>query len=70
MTVETAPVKPLGQAELEDRRLAFENAIGALRIEGMELEAIPHGILEQFAQGGISMDEMSRRIHEYTASIV
>jgi hypothetical protein len=70
MAVETTSVKLLASAELEDRRLAVENAIGTLRIEGMELDAIPQSILEQYANGQIPLDEMSRLIHEYTASIV
>jgi hypothetical protein len=70
MAVEITSVKLLASAELEDRRLAVENAIGTLRIEGMELDAIPQSILEQYANGQIPLDEMSRLIHEYTASIV
>ena len=49
MAVETISAKPLDPAKLEDRRLAVENAIGTLRIEGMELDAIPHRILEYTA---------------------
>jgi hypothetical protein len=70
MAVETISAKPLDPAKLEDRRLAVENAIGTLRIEGMELDAIPHRILDQYAQGEIPLDEMSRLIHEYTAAII
>ncbi|MGA3080154.1 MAG: antitoxin VbhA family protein [Terracidiphilus sp.] len=70
MAVGTAPVITLSPAELDERRLAVENAIGTLRIEGMELDAIPNRILEQYAQGEIPLEEMSRLIHEYTATIV
>jgi len=70
MAAATAPVITLTPAELDERRLAVENAIGTLRIEGLEIDKIPHRIFEQFAQGAISLDEMSRQIHEYTASIV
>jgi biotin operon repressor len=70
MAAATAPVITLTPAELDDRRLAIENAIGTLRIEGMEIDAIPHRIFEQYAQGAISLDEMSLQIHNYTATIV
>jgi hypothetical protein len=70
MAVETAPARVLTPTELDDRRLAVENAIGTLRIENMVLDAIPNRVLEQYAAGEISMDEMSRRIHEYTATII
>jgi hypothetical protein len=69
MSATAAPVVRLTPAELDDRRLAVENAIGTLRIENLELESIPRRILERYALGEISLDEMSRLIHEYTATI-
>jgi len=63
-------VIPLTPAELDNRRLAVENAIGTLRIEGLELDPTPNRILQQYAKGEIPLDEMSRLIHEYTAGIV
>jgi hypothetical protein len=70
MAVETASVTSLTPAERDDRRLAVENAVGSLRIEAMELEAVPSRILERYAQGEIPLDEMSRLIHEYTSTIL
>jgi hypothetical protein len=70
MAATTASVVTLTPAELDDRRLAVENAIGTLRIEGLELDAVPNRILNQYAQGEIPLDEMSRLIHEYTAAIL
>jgi hypothetical protein len=70
MAATTAPVIPLAPAELDDRRLAVESAIGSLRIEALELDAVPNRILEQYAKGEIPLGEMSRLIHEYTATIV
>jgi hypothetical protein len=70
MAVGIAPVITPKSAELDHRRLAVESAIGTLRIENLELDAIPNRILEQYAQGEISLDEMSRLIHEYTAAII
>jgi hypothetical protein len=70
MAAATAPVVPLTPADLDDRRLAVENAIGSLRIEGMELDPIPHRIVDRYALGEIPLDEMSRLIHEYTATIL
>jgi len=69
MAAKTAPVIPLTPAELDDRRLAVEGAIGTLRIEALELEAVPRAVLDRYAQGEIPLDEMSRLIHEYTATI-
>ena len=70
MAVGISPVITPSSAELDDRRLAVENAIGTLRIENLELETIPNRILRQYARGEISLDEMSRQIHEYTAAII
>jgi hypothetical protein len=69
MAATNAPVFKLTPAELDDRRLAVENTIGTLRIENLEPDEITKGILDRFAQGEIPLDEMSRLIHEYTASI-
>lgn len=70
MAAATAPVLTLTPAELDDRRLAVESAIGSLHIESMELDAIPYTIFEQYAQGEISLDEMSSQIHEFTTAII
>lgn len=59
----------LTKAELRDRRLAVDSALGSQRIEGMELEPEPREILERFARGEIDLDEMNRQIHAYTATI-
>jgi hypothetical protein len=69
MAAATATAIALTPNELNDRRLAVESAIGSLRIENLELDAVPNRILEQYMQGEISMDEMSRQIHAYTATI-
>jgi len=69
MAATTTPVVKLTPTELDERRLAVENTIGTLRIEGMELDAIPNRILNEFAKGEISLDEMSRLIHEFSATI-
>jgi hypothetical protein len=70
MAAATSSVIALTPKEPDDRRLAVESAMGSLRIEALDLDAIPHRILEQYAQGEISMDEMSPLIHAYTATIV
>jgi hypothetical protein len=70
MAAANALMVPLAPAALDDRRLAVESAIGSLRIEALELDAVPNRILEQYAQGEIPLDEMSRLVHEYTATIV
>jgi hypothetical protein len=57
-------------AEHEERRLAVENALGSLRIEGMELEGEAKAAVDDFARGVISLEGMSERIRKYTASLV
>jgi hypothetical protein len=69
MAASISPVKTLSASELDDRRFAVENAIGTLRIEGLELDPDPARIIEQYAQGDISLEEMSRQINAYTATI-
>jgi hypothetical protein len=70
MAATNVPVITLTPAEMDDRRLAVENTIGTLRIENLEPDEITKGILCRYAQGEIPLDEMSRLIHEYTASIL
>jgi hypothetical protein len=70
MDIASTPVVPLTPAELDDRRLAVENAIGTMRIEDLEPDEATHQILHRYAQGEIPLDEMSRLIHEYSARIV
>ena len=70
MAATTPTVIALTAKELDDRRLAVESAIGSLRIEALELDAVPNRILKQYTQGEIALDEMSRLIHEYAATIV
>ncbi len=64
------PKAVLTAAELADRRLALESALGSLRIEGMELEPEGREILDRFARGEISLPEMRNAIRAYTATIV
>ena len=70
MNTASAPAAALTPAELDERRLAVEGAIGSLRIESLEPDVIPNSILDRYAQGEIPLDEMSRLIHEYSARIV
>ncbi len=64
------PKAALTAAEIADRRLALESALGSLRIEGMELEPKGREILDRFARGEISLPEMRNAIRAYTATIV
>ena len=64
------PKAALTEAELADRRLALESALGSLRMEGMELEPEGREILDRFARGEISLPEMRNAIRAYTATIV
>jgi len=69
MAVGIAPSGKLAPAELDERRLAVESAIGSLRMESLELDSVSRRILERYANGEIPLDEMSRLIHEHTASM-
>jgi hypothetical protein len=69
MAVGTAPVIGLSPAELDERRLAVEGTIGTMRLSDMEPDEITKQILYRYAQGEISLDEMSRLIDEYAATI-
>ena len=70
MAPATAPVITLTPAELDDRRLAVENTIGTMRIEGLDLDETTLQILYRYKQGEISLDETSRLLHEYAATII
>ena len=69
MAAATAPVITLTPAELNDRSLAVENTIGTMRLSDMEPDETTKQILYRYQQGEISMDETSRLIHEYSATI-
>jgi hypothetical protein len=59
-----------GPEELDERRLAVENAVGSLRIEKLELEPEERRIFDRFAQGEISLDEMDSLVEQMTATIL
>jgi len=70
MAAATAPVITLTPAELDDRRLAVEGTIGTMRIEDLEPDETTKQILYRYANGEIGLDEMSRMIDEYSATIL
>jgi hypothetical protein len=65
MAVTTAPVISLTPAELDDRRLAVENAIGTMRIEDLEPDETTQQILFRYAKGEIELSEANRLLDEY-----
>jgi hypothetical protein len=67
---EFAPHPGLSPKELAERRSAVDYAIGTQRIEGIEPEAVPLSILDRYAQGEISMDEVDRLTDEYLVTII
>jgi Antitoxin VbhA len=69
MAVETAPVKTLSPVELDDRRLAVENAIGTMRIEDLEPDETTRQILTRYSSGEIELVEMNRLLDEYSRTI-
>jgi hypothetical protein len=70
MALATAPVLPLSPAELDDRRLAVENAIGTMRLSDLEPDETTQKIFYSYAAGEINLDEMSRLLDEYSATIL
>lgn len=69
MAVEAARVVTPTQAELDDRRLAVENAIGTLRIENMEPDETTQRVLSRYANGEIELAETNRLLDEYSRSV-
>jgi hypothetical protein len=70
MDVPTNFARMLGPEELDERRLAVENAIGSLRIEKLELDPEERRIFDRFALGQISLDEMDSLVEQMTAIIL
>jgi hypothetical protein len=70
MAAATAPVITLTPAELDDRRLAVENAIGTMRIEDLEPDETTKQILYRYANGEIELLETNRLLDEYSRTIV
>jgi hypothetical protein len=66
----TAPDIKLTRDELDDRRLAVENTVGTMRIEGMEPDETIMQILNSYQQGKIPIEEASRLMHEYSTTIL
>ena len=70
MAAANAPVITLTPAELDDRRLAVENAIGTMRIEDLEPDETTKQILYRYANGEIELPEANRLLDEYSRTIV
>ena len=70
MAIATSPIVTLTQTELDERRLAVENAIGTMRIEDLEPDETTRQILFRYAAGEISSDETSRMLDEYSATFL
>jgi hypothetical protein len=69
MGVTAASVVRLTPAELDDRRVAVESAIGTMRIEDLEPDEITKQILSRYATGEIELVEMNRLLDEYSRTI-
>jgi hypothetical protein len=70
MTQATAFVTSLTSAELDDRRMAVDNAVGTMRIEDLEPDETTKQILYRYERGEIPLGEMNRLIHDYTSTIL
>jgi hypothetical protein len=69
MAVETAPVRQITPAELDDRRLAVEGAVGSMRMEDLEPDETTKQIISRYANGEIELVEMNRLLDEYSRTI-
>jgi hypothetical protein len=63
------PIVALTPEELDDRRLAVENTVGTMRIEGMEPDEITMQILNSYQHGKIPIEEASRLMHDFSSTI-
>ena len=70
MATATAPVITLTPAELDDRRLTVENAVGTMRIEDLEPDETTQQILSRYATGEIELSEMNRLLDKYSSAIL
>jgi len=70
MAATTASVVPLTPAELADRRLAVENTIGTMRIEGLDPDETTMKIFGRYMDGQISFAETKLLLREYSATIL
>jgi hypothetical protein len=69
MAAASAPVLTLTPAELDDRRLAVESAIGTMRIEDLEPSQATQKILNCYADGEIELPETNRLLDALSNSI-
>jgi hypothetical protein len=70
MAVATAPVLPLTPVELDDRRLAVENTIGTMRIEGLDPDETTLQVLNRYADGQIGFSETKCLLGEYSRTLL
>lgn len=56
------PKTALPSLDVEQRQRDVENALGSLRIEGLEIDATTRAIADRFIEGEISGDEMTQAI--------
>ena len=70
MAAATAPVITLTPAELDDRRLAVENTIGTMRIEGLDPDEVTMQILNRYASGEIEFSETKRLLRNHSRTLL
>ena len=70
MAAASAPVITLTPAELDDRRLAVENTIGTMRIEGLDPDEATMQILNRYASGEIEFSETKRLLRDHSRTIL
>lgn len=70
MAATTAPVITLTPAELDDRRLAVENTIGTMRIEGLDPDEATLQILNRYASGEIEFSETKRLLRDHSRTLL
>jgi hypothetical protein len=70
MAAATAPVITLTPSELDERRLAVENTIGTMRIEGLDPDESTRQILSRYAAGEIELSELNRLLDDLSRAIL
>ena len=57
-------------AELDDRRLAVENTLGTMRMEGLDPDETTVQILNRYAEGEIEFSEAKRLLRDYSRTLL
>jgi hypothetical protein len=59
----------LSEAEKQERRRAVASTIGTHTMEGIELDATVHSIMNRYAEGELTLDEFSAEMQRHALSV-